>query len=155
MARYQDTRVKPALERDVHRFYNLLAELAEVEKRNGINVLVYVGYPSKLFVEAGINPRYYSPIRKILGETKSVTVERVGNRATASVWVLNHKPPPVENWPKDLTGAAVSATMRGEFERRIAALEEWRESITGGGLNIKEALRDFEVRLSKLEGRKE
>jgi hypothetical protein len=148
MPSYTETRVKPALERDVNIFYDMLYAAADTRQKKR----VYEGYPSKLFKQLELNPRYYTPIRKILVDTGSIEIVERGNRAKPSVWVLNHKPPPQESWPKGLTGEAVSATLRGEFERRITALEAWRENLTGGGkANILEILLDFEQRIAKLE----
>jgi len=142
-------RPQPALERDLHKFYQALFAVAETDA--DLDLLVFSGSPTELFKQLKINPRYYTPIRKILLATESITILQQGNRASFSVWVLNHPPPPQEKWPEDLTGAQVSATMRVEFERRIVALESWRESLTTGGINIPEVLRNFELRIAKLE----
>jgi hypothetical protein len=150
LPRYNDIVTKPAIERDTRRFYAALVERSEQD--SDMPVLVFEGSPTELFKELKINPRYYTPIRKILLATESITILQTGNRSSPSVWVLNHEPPSHETWPQGLTGDAVSATLKGEFERRITALETWRENLTGGGkLNIFEALRDFEARTSRLE----
>jgi len=141
--------MRPALERDIHKFYAALVKKAEQDEETGM--LVYEGSPTQLYKELGINPSYYTPIRKILLKTECITILQQGNRAQPTVWILNHEPPAQDSWPDDLTGDQVSATLRADFERRIAALEAWRENLTTGGLNISEVFRNFESRISTLE----
>lgn len=147
-----DPRPRPAIYRDVAKFHAALIKASEAELIGGDTLYMYRGHPSKLFKKLKINPRYYTPINKILRDTGVVEVLQRGSAERPSIWAVRAELPPQENWPVDLTGPNVSATMKVELERRITALEAWRENLTGGGFNITEALRDFELRLTKLEG---
>lgn len=147
-----DPRDKPVLELKALELYEAMVERAETREVGDEKFLLYEGQYSHLFNQVVGNLTYYTPIRKILIETGSVSLVQRGNKNRDTVFVLHHAPPPQDEWPQDLTGVGVSATMRVEFEKRLASLEAWRENLTGGGkLNLLEALRNFEDRLSKLE----
>lgn len=147
-----DPRRKPALEAKLQEFYDELVKHANLRKVQGKEVLVYEGHYSNLYKQVIGNPTYYTPIRKILVETESISILQRGNISQETIMVLNHPPPAPDEWPDDLTGEQVSATLRASYERRLAALETWRETTTGGGkLNLLEVLRNFEERIAKLE----
>lgn len=137
-----------------HKFYEKLAERATTETVEDIfgnpqkDVVVFRGKLTDVFSELKIAQPYYVKIRRILMDYNCVTYLQRGTKAYDSVLILNH-PPPEEIAPEVLTSAAKSATL-GEMARRLRALEDWRET-TAGGLNIGEALRNMEVRISKVE----
>jgi len=147
----RDPRPKPAIDKWLNVFYDALAKESKRRKIDGKMVLVYEGYFSRLFRAVVNNPKYYTPIRTILtsGEDPSITILQTGNAHAPSIVVLNHRPPAQESWPEDLTGVPKSATLWVELDRRLSAVESWRE--TTGGTNFTDILRNFEGRISKLE----
>lgn len=116
---------------------------------------IYEGKLKEAFTSTGASTRYYTPVKSILDSPDidpCITVLRRGSGTTPSLVRLNH--PPVEGLEnvtiKDLTGNREAATLVPELERRMERLEGWREQF--GEVNLSEALRDLDNRLSKLEG---
>jgi hypothetical protein len=62
--------------------------------------------------------------------------------------------PTDENYSEEgLTSPAERATLVASLEKRVAILEAWRVALGGGEMNIAEALRNHELRLSRVEER--
>ena len=125
--------------------YQYLDERAEV---NQYHEHVFTGRVGEAYKAIGASSTYHSDIRKLLIESGSVTVLQRGTGKQASEWVLNGLDENILVVP--LTPPEPGATMGVQVDRRLAALESWRE--TTGGINIAEALRNMESRLTKLEG---
>jgi hypothetical protein len=142
-----------------HKFYELMVERAKLETIQGsfdvdipepVEVLVFRGKLTDIFVELKVSQKYYVTIRKILREYDCVQYLQRGTKAYDSIVILNH-PPPEEISPLLLTDSHSPAKI-ADVERRVTALEDWRVT-TAGGINIGEALRNMETRLAKLERR--
>jgi hypothetical protein len=133
-------------------FYDLLAKDAIVEPDG--TLLVWRGRITEAFKELGATSKYYTPVRAILVKTGAITIVEAGSRNKDSIVVLNDPlPGPAELAPilagLDLTGTRPGAKVWADVERRLSALEGWRETV--GGINIAEALRDLEQRLASVE----
>jgi hypothetical protein len=137
-------------------FYEILLQDAKPEQIDGTEFTVWRGKLTEAFKQLEAANRYYTPIRAILTKTGTIIMVEAGSRNRDSIVALCHPlPPPAVLAPilreLDLTGVRPSATVWSEMERRVKALEAWRE--TAGGINLQEALRDFEERLIRLESR--
>lgn len=151
-----------------HQFYDALLERAKTETiipawaedegdgRFGLEELpteavVYRGKITELFRELGLSQIYYTKSMKIFRTHNCITYLQRGTKAYDTVIILNHPPPPVgsEDFTKQsLTDEEGSASLE-EVARRVAALEDWRET-TAGGLNIGDALREHEKQLAAI-----
>jgi hypothetical protein len=121
--------------------------LSERAKLNEYHELVFTGSLTKLYQELGASTSYYSPIRKLLVDSGAIEITQRGTRSQVSEVTVKQLSENIS--PDPLTAARPAATMGVEVDRRLASLEAWRE--TTGGLNIAEALRNMESRLSRLE----
>jgi hypothetical protein len=130
------------------KLYALLDERAE---ENEYHERIFTGKISDLYKEIGASTAYYSRIRKLLIDNGSIELMQRGTGSQPSQLKL-HRPLEVDEIISDmpLTEEKISATMGVELIRRLELLEAWRE--TTGGLNIAEAFRDMERRLTRLEG---
>lgn len=147
----EDAELAPV--RYARQFYATLLQTATEEVSDGKELLVWRGKLTDVFRELKVTSKYYTTIRAILTKTGSITIVETGSRNRPSIVVLNHEPPPLQKINNlGLTGTAPAATMMVELQRRLATLEAWRES--QGGINIAEALRNLEDRLTKLESGK-
>lgn len=126
------------------KFHALLTERAEL---NEYGELVFHGSLTKLYDELGASTTYYTPIRSALIETQSIEITKQGAGKQLSEVTVKELSEKIS--PDPLTPAPDAATLTAGVERRLLRLEAWRE--TTGGLNIVEALRNMELRLSKLE----
>lgn len=122
-------------------FYNLMDSRAE---ENQYHERIFTGSLTKLYRELGASTAYYTRIRKVLIESGAIEILVRGNGKQPTQIKLNQN---ISD--QGLTARPPSATVGVEVERRLAALESWRE--TTGGLNIAEVLRNMESRLSELE----
>jgi hypothetical protein len=125
---------------------------------NSFGERAFSGKLKDVFEEAGVSKAYYRPIRQLLDSPDldpCITILERGNASQRTLILLNHPPPP--EWgvitPKDLTAPAIDATMVADLAARVERLEAWRETL--GGVNLAEALRNFESRISRLEGERE
>ncbi len=133
---------------------HILAVYGELEKRSvvdetfGDHQLVFTGNFTEVYNYFGISSSMYSRIRRVLVESGSIEVVQKGTGAQPSI-ILLHGAPSAENLSDEgLTSPRRLATMVGQMQERLAALEAWRESIP---LNVTEALREHEVRIGQLE----
>lgn len=142
-------------------FYDALVKRGALEllpDSGNKEVVVFRGKLLPVFQGLGISNIYYSKIRRIFIKYDCVTYLQRGTRSYDSVLVLNH-PPPQELSPEDLTERPGDATLQavaervGELEHSVETLENWRESL--GGIDILKALREFELRLAKVEKKRE
>lgn len=130
-----------------HKYAKLLYEGLLAHSENG----KFTGKLTDIWNSVGASQTFYSKVRKLLLDEGCITVVERGSRNVPSVIVLNHPPPDAppeaerEAANPHLTRAATLARVEG----RVKALEGWREST--GGINIAEALRNFEKRLSRVE----
>lgn len=138
-----------------HQFYNLLEANANLEPvTESEQALVWRGKIMELFNSMGVASNYYTRIRAVFIKYDCVTYVQRGSRAYDSVLILNH-PPPESFSAEDLTHVPGTDTLPGvaervaDLENSVKGLENWREGI--GGINIGEALRNFEVRIKRLE----
>lgn len=153
-----NTTAQSTTETYARQFYDLLVEQSKLEKLppEDTEHRVWRGKLLEAFIELGASQIYYSRIRNIFLEYGCVTYVIRGTKAYPSVLILNW-PPPEEISQDLLTGPSKGGTVQTlaeaveEMTRRLRAVEDWRETTTGG-LNIGEALRDLEKRLAKLEG---
>ena len=133
-----------------HKFYRELERRAQYNKNDE---LIYTGFVMELPRTLGMSPSMYSRLRSILIQSDSITFLTRGGRGEPSVIQLLGAPTEksVEDAARDLTYRPGAARVR-DIEERLARLEGWRE--TTARINIMETLRDFELRLTKLESQK-
>jgi hypothetical protein len=116
-------------------------------------VRVFTGSLTATYTMAKLPMSYYTPVRKYLKENGCVQILEQGTRGYPSTVLLLH-PPAADAESTDetpdgrLTGGGVSGRLT-EIERRVDALMGWRES--QGGIDIREVLRNMELRISRLE----
>jgi len=126
-------------------YYKRLREAAQLEDVHGTQVPVFRGSVTRVFRDMAISQSYYSRIKKALTEMGCMTALKQGSRNVDSVIVLHHEPTE-EGWEnfseKDLTVKLDAAILSQRLQDVI-------ESI--GGLNVKKALADHEVRIANLE----
>jgi hypothetical protein len=125
--------------------YNLMDSLA---KENEYHERVFTGSITDLYKDIGASTSYYTAIRKFLLDAELITILQRGNAKQQSQVRLNELSENILRKP--LTAAPRAATMGADVQRRLERLEAWRE--TTGGLNIAEALRNIEDRVTRLEG---
>jgi hypothetical protein len=117
-------------------------ELAtEAETRE---VRVYRGRITETYKSLGISQSYYTRVRDVLTESGSIEYLQQGARGVETVIVLHHAP------PEDFTFKRLTAPPTPDkLAVRLNELEAWRDTL--GNLNLQEALRNIEYRLSQLE----
>ena len=131
-------------------FYRELDNQAET---NEDGVRVFEGHTTKLMNQLGISSSWYSRIMRILEEGDSIVMLQRGTAHQPSVIVLRGEPDEEKINESDLTAPRHLATLVERLEKRVAALEGWRES--HGGLNITSAMLNHESRISQLEQERE
>lgn len=121
----------------------------QAEKVEGTSAVVFVGGLSKEIRAVEASSNYYSEIRKILFDSGCCVMAAQGNRGRPSVIELLRRPDE-SDVPQDLTLGRDEARLRfTDLEKRVETLEGWREQFST--LNVMEALRDYERRISQLE----
>lgn len=135
--------------------YEELVRRAALEETEGAEVLVYRGKITEVFNYFGLSQNYYTSIKRIFDICECITYLQKGTNAYPSVVVLNRPPPAsVEELPLKLRERILpeDLTAEGEFARlraQVETLTAWRETL--GGINLGEAVRNIERRLSRLE----
>jgi hypothetical protein len=127
-------------------FYRELDSQAET---NEDGVRVFEGHTTKVLNHLGISSAWYSRIMRILEEGDSIVTIQRGTAHQPSIIVLRGEPDEEKISESDLTSPRHLATLVARLEKRVAALEGWRES--QGGLNISNAMLSHESRISQLE----
>lgn len=128
---------EPAISRYARLFYD------ELHARSENNI--FVGSITKAWASIGASNSYYTKVRAVLLKQECITIEARG--AGGSPTVVRLLRPPEILLPEDLTTEREAARLSAaQAEKRIEALEKRLK-----GVNITEALRDIETRLSKLE----
>lgn len=148
--------VIPAPIRHANAVWRLMLENAETEKvaipmtDDVVECLVFRGRIGDVFKAANVSNTYYTPVRKILVDFGSITILERGTVHNPSLVILDpDRPPPttaeeliVKSDPEDLTTDELLAMLL----RRVEVLETRL-----GGINIVEAFRNVETRLSNVE----
>lgn len=113
-----------------------------------ITVPVFRGRIGDLYDEAGVSKAYYSKVRRILLDCGAIQILERGTIHAPSIVVVDpNKTPPVAPPNVKLIESGLTKPPRGDkIERRVTALENKL-----GGLDIVEALRNLENRLSLIE----
>lgn len=149
----------PAVLLYAHAVYNRFLELAKVETvripltDDEIEIPVFRGRIGDVFDAVVSSRSYYSQIRAILDESGSLTVLERGTAHTGTVLAVNpNKPPPLELPPSFVKSSLDTLTLA----REVATLKEQVEKLAArlGEVNIVKILRDFEIRISRIEGNK-
>lgn len=128
--------------------YAVYEELAKRAEMNGKGELVFVGKMTDVHRYLGISSSMYSRIKRILEGAKSIEVLQRGTAAQPSIILLRGEPSAEIFSDSGLTSPRKLATLVGQLEKRVAALETWRESIP---INVLQALREHEERIEWLE----
>jgi len=130
--------------------------LLEQSKENKHGEQLFEGSVVEVYKQTGASSRYYSSIRKLLISPEldpCITFLQRGNGSQPTIINLHHPPP--EDWEKisekGLTAPRERATLLVELEAEVNRLRAWRESI--GEVNLSEVVRDFEMRLTRLENK--
>lgn len=133
-------------------FLHSLAFYRELEKRAELNedgILVFEGHTTRVMRYLTISSTWYSPIMRTLAGCDSIVVLQKGTVHQPSIVVLREPPTEEKIFGQDLTTTRHLATLVERLEKRVNALEGWREA--QGGLNVANAMLDLERRLSQLE----
>lgn len=140
--------------RYAHDLYNALLDKATTQPEGG---WLFVGSVTDVYNELKLSSSVYSHVRKMLtsdsqglGEGDQPCIEFVqrGNRATPSVILLHHPPPdlpPADFTFDHLTDRETIDTLREKVETLETRLDEYM------GFNVKEALRNHEKRIKRIE----
>jgi hypothetical protein len=129
-------------------FYNALYERTTVETLgNGVEARVFRGRVSVIFRSLGISQTFYGRVKAGLVESGCISFARVGSRGQDSEIVCHHKPEETEFMRRSnrpLTRSLENAILT----QRLNGIESQL-----GGMNVVEALAEFEDRLRKLDSR--
>ena len=122
-------------------FYNAMFEQAE--QVNGDTL--FTGRLTRTYLSTGAPKGYYTKVRDLLVQQSCVEYLARGSHGAGSVVRLLHAPEKV--YANHLTPAARPAILRADkAEERIARLEARL-----AGFNLTEILRNYEIRIAKLE----
>lgn len=143
-----------ALYRHLCKTYEILFERS-VEEETGERI--FRGNLTDVVKETGASRTYYSYIRRLLLSPSGdpcVTILQRGAGGIGSIVQLHHAPLKAFETISisALTDSRSRATLMPDVLSRVEALEGWRE--TTKGVNLAEALRNFEKRISNLESQK-
>jgi len=139
----------PTWAQQARRFYDLLWEYSMI---NEYGQRIFTGKLRDVYNATGASNASYTRIRKLLIELGVIRIVQRGNRHQLSVVEITGELPPSDLLPPGhLTERTAAATMVVEVERQVKSLTAWRESLLKGGLDIAEVLKDFELRLTRLE----
>jgi hypothetical protein len=126
---------------------DLYALMYVESKVNDYGERVFEGKVTDLFKHLDVGIGNYTPIRQVLVESGAIVFQQRGNRMQPSVIELRGAE---KISAEPLTRARRAAIVKlQDVDRRLAAVENWRE--TTGGINLGEALRSMELRLTRLE----
>jgi hypothetical protein len=135
---------------DFYRYLEEHSEVNEYEERQ------FKGNLMDAYLAVGGHRAWYSAIRKILESPEldpCIVYQQRGNPHQSTIINLYHPPSP--DWGNltagDLTDTRGAAILIAEVQDRVQRLEAWRESL--GGVNLAEVLRNFEMRLTRLENK--
>jgi len=112
-------------------------------------MLLFDGHHTKILNYLGISTSYWSKIMRTLIEHGNIVVLRKGNVRQTSLITLRSEPSEEKISESDLTRPDDGATLVARLEKRVGALEGWRES--QAGLNVPRAMLDLEQRIAHLE----
>ena len=127
-------------------FYRELESQAKTEPGG---MLLFDGHHTKILNYLGISTSYWSKIMRTLIEHGNIVVLRKGNVRQTSLITLRSEPSEEKISESDLTRPDDGATLVARLEKRVGALEGWRES--QAGLNVPRAMLDLEQRIAHLE----
>ena len=123
-------------------FYDELLKLSKKEEVNGETYDIFRGSVTKVWDSVANSQSYYVPVMGFLRDYGYITLLQRGTRGRESVVTLHGQPVREELDGLDLTTASPLATMQAEVQKMNERL---------GGLDIVEAFKNIEGRLSKLE----
>lgn len=130
--------------------YKALKERATVRPTSdGTNELVFTGAVSEVYQSLNISQTYYGPIFETLEDIGAILRIQRGGRGIDSVMVIRELP---EVWPKGLGWKGRNSrplTDDSRYATLLLDVQRLQESI--GGLNVLNAMMDFENRLQRLE----
>jgi hypothetical protein len=125
--------------------YNEMRKEAKRTTIEGVRVHVYEGRITYLYQGLGLSQTYYSSIFKGLERMGSVTKLSRGGRGGVTRYVL-HRPPDFDSWQEV---SKKPLTPPQDFAILAQRVEDLAKRL--GGLDIGEALLDFETRLQRVE----
>lgn len=129
--------------------FDLLVEQSELDD---YGQRMFVGKLGDLFHQTGASNANYTKILNLLRAYDVIRIVQRGNRHQSTIIEITGKLQRSALIPPEhLTEARSAATLLAGFENDLAALKAWRESVTKGGLDIAEAMRSFELRITRLE----
>ena len=127
-------------------FYREMESQAKIEPGG---MLLFEGHTSKVLNHLGISTSWWSQIIRTLVEHGNIMVLQKGSVHQASIINLRSEPSEEKISESDLTRRGQGATLVARLEKRVGALEGWRES--QAGLNVPRAMLDLEQRIAHLE----
>jgi hypothetical protein len=141
---------EPAWIRHARTLYTLLDERAEF---NEYGERVFEGKVLDVFHEVGASNADFSKIIRLLQVNGLIRYVQRGNRHQPTLIEITGELQPGALLPAEhLTAVVHAATLEADrLEQRVTALTAWRESLEKGGLNLAEVVRDYELRITRLE----
>lgn len=131
---------------------NAKTEIIEIPLTDDkIECLVFRGRIGEIFDLAGVSKAYYSKVRAILTDCGAITMLVRGTTHSPSVLVLDVDKPPPDELPENVKireEALTTAQGLAKIDRRVEVIEQRL-----GGIEIVEALRNLELRLSAVESK--
>lgn len=131
-------------------FYRLLEGQADKEIIDGIELTVFKGALTKVFMGLGVSQSYYSKIMPALKDLGCITILKRGARGVDSLVALHHAPDEMEfliRSKSDLTSSPQAAKLTEQLDTILRLLG-------GGTFDVVAAIENLDTRLKKLERRK-
>lgn len=129
------------------KMYQALNDRAtDKELESGGTARIFVGSYFECWRSTKIAQTYYTPVRKSLERHNAIDILQKGGRSADTVIHLKGLP---EAWDVDGWNDAVGLTKQRQYATLASDVKEIKESL--GGINIVNALQEFERRLVALE----
>lgn len=137
----------PNFERAV-KLYEVLEQEAEIEKVGNPpkEVKIVRGSLVEIFLKTGFNHGHYSPVWNVLHRQNCVSILQRGSTSTESIVALHH-PPEQEKFEQSRRGGL---TRRPNLDNLMADVEAIKKLV--GGIDIRQAFKELNDRVRKLEG---
>jgi hypothetical protein len=135
----------------------VFAEFESAAILNEYKESVWTGKLQSVFFKHAVPNNNRTRILKLLRELGVIEIRQRGNRHQQTVIVITGELQPISSAepllpPEHLTEPRHGAMLIADnLAERVERLEAWRESLEKGGLDLAEVVRDFELRITRLE----
>jgi hypothetical protein len=146
-----DKPVEPVWISKARELFDLLADNAKLNKYGEV---LFEGKLRDLYYQTGASNSDYTRIIGLLTTLEVIRFVRRGNRhQTTIIEITGELPGDSLLPPESATERSAYATMvaAGEIRQAVSSLVAWRESLERGGLDLAEVIKNFELRLTRLE----